>query len=232
MNWNDETLLEFTKIFLKHDCLWNPAHPARSLLTVKKKAYSDVSSEFKSKTGISLNDAVVISKIQYLRSRYRKETNKIFRHSCPGFTYEPPLWFKEMDRCYKTIPGQGDSIIHQTNVDTNQIWVDNDNEQRLNNLEADSNCPLTSQTNNDVSITAEYGNIMQKETTLKIEKPKSDLQTPTDFNSESMLQDDEFDIYGKLLASQLRKLNIEKGLQLQLEIQSLISEARLSDLLA
>lgn len=43
-------------------------------------------------------------------------------------------------------------------------------------------------------------------------------------------KEDEFDIYGKYIASQLRKMDLHKALRLQLEIQSLVSEARLSDI--
>lgn len=42
--------------------------------------------------------------------------------------------------------------------------------------------------------------------------------------------EDEFDIYGKFIASQLRQMNMHRALQLQLEIQSLVSEARMADL--
>lgn len=42
--------------------------------------------------------------------------------------------------------------------------------------------------------------------------------------------EDEFDIYGKFIASQLRQMDMHRALQLQLEIQSLVSEARMADL--
>lgn len=72
---------------------------------------------------------------------------------------------------------------------------------------------------------------------MKGKKPK--LQSPTihrtfgtSINSslESISQEDEFDIYGKYIASQLRRMNLEKALRLQLEIASLVSEARIADL--
>lgn len=43
-------------------------------------------------------------------------------------------------------------------------------------------------------------------------------------------KDDEFDIYGKYIATQLRKMDLQKALRVQVEIQSLVSEARISDL--
>lgn len=52
----------------------------------------------------------------------------------------------------------------------------------------------------------------------------------TDSNTESVTTEDEFDIYGKYIASQLRKMDLHKALRLQLQIQSLVSKARLSGL--
>lgn len=42
--------------------------------------------------------------------------------------------------------------------------------------------------------------------------------------------EDEFDIYGKYIASQLRTMNLKTSLKMKLQIQKLVSEARLSDL--
>lgn len=46
----------------------------------------------------------------------------------------------------------------------------------------------------------------------------------------SSIIEDEFQIYGKYIASQLRQMNLQKALRLQLAIQNLISEARISDM--
>lgn len=69
----------------------------------------------------------------------------------------------------------------------------------------------------------------------KIKKKKIKHKSPvhdysTDSNSESTCKEDEFDIYGKYIASQLRKMDLYKALRLQLEIQNLVSEARISEI--
>lgn len=43
-------------------------------------------------------------------------------------------------------------------------------------------------------------------------------------------KEDEFDIFGKYIATQLRSMNLYKALRLQLEIHSLVNEARVSDI--
>lgn len=42
--------------------------------------------------------------------------------------------------------------------------------------------------------------------------------------------EDEFDIYGKYIASQLRRIGLERALRVQLQIQSIVSEARIDHL--
>lgn len=72
-----------------------------------------------------------------------------------------------------------------------------------------------------------------KKKKIKHRSPSTDCSTfrgSTDSNNESIAKEDEFDIYGKYIASQLRKMDLQKALRVQLEIQSLVSEARISDL--
>lgn len=63
----------------------------------------------------------------------------------------------------------------------------------------------------------------------KLKHRSHSIQNSED-SSFDQTQEDEFDIYGKYIASQLRKMNLQKALRLQLEIQSLVSEARISDI--
>lgn len=43
-------------------------------------------------------------------------------------------------------------------------------------------------------------------------------------------KEDEFDIYGKYIASQLRGMDIQRALSVQLQIQRLVSDARMEQL--
>lgn len=70
-----------------------------------------------------------------------------------------------------------------------------------------------------------YSPKLNKRIKRKKLKRKSIYRTVS--NSE---REDEFDIYGKFIASQLRQMDMHRALQLQLEIQSLVSEARMADL--
>lgn len=74
-----------------------------------------------------------------------------------------------------------------------------------------------------------------KKKKIKHRRPSLDCSDRTflgsiDSSIENSSKEDEFDIYGKYIASQLRKMDLQKALRVQLEIQSLVSEARLSGL--
>lgn len=47
-------------------------------------------------------------------------------------------------------------------------------------------------------------------------------------NSSVTRKDDEFDIYGKYIAAQLRDMELQEALRIQLEIQSIVSAARIT----
>lgn len=105
MRWSEAVTLEFVKIYLKHECLWNPAHPGYKLRYQREQAYSDISAEFKGSTMKSLSVPEVKMKIKNLRTTYVQQVHKILQKSSPDSIYEPSLvWFHEMDRCLKHIP--------------------------------------------------------------------------------------------------------------------------------
>lgn len=137
-----------------------------------------------------------------------------------------------------------DSLISFQSQETQEvdssshIWVDPEGQ---NNLEEDFNPdPLVTNSDDDFeSLKTESSIQIKLESTSpipskKIKKKKLKHRSHSIQNSEDssfdQTQEDEFDIYGKYIASQLRKMNLQKALRLQLEIQSLVSEARISDI--
>lgn len=121
-----------------------------------------------------------------------------------------------------------------------QVWVDQ--ELQNGNIEEINPDPLVPQTDDEYSdaVKTEISTHVKKEKLLspihkKNKKKKFKHKIPiqdysTDSNSENLVKEDEFDIYGKYIASQLRKMDLYKALRLQLEIQNLVSEARISDI--
>ncbi|XP_013166484.1 PREDICTED: uncharacterized protein LOC106116966 [Papilio xuthus] len=247
MRWNEAVTLEFVKIYLKHECLWNPSHPDYKIKYERDKAYADIASEFQLSTMKSLSIPEIKIKIKNLRTTYLQQVHKIIQCSTPDCIYEPSLiWFHEMDQYMKNIPTNRHSALYNTTQETSvvdsscQIWVDQD-QPNDNTEESDTN-PLNPSTDTEYDSTkpgislhikkeADYSS----QTFKKIKKKKtkrlsSEQHYSTDSTSESVALEDEFDIYGKYIASQLRSMDLQKALQLQLEINNLVSRARISDL--
>lgn len=122
-----------------------------------------------------------------------------------------------------------------------QIWVD----QELQHINTDETNPdpLVPQTDDEydsnradepiakVKFEQNSSPIYYK----KLKKKKMRHRSPAKNYSNPTLEygkEDEFDIYGKYIASQLRKMDLHKALRLQLEIQNLVSEARISDIVS
>lgn len=70
----------------------------------------------------------------------------------------------------------------------------------------------------------EYSNMYLKRKKRKLKKSPQFIQSQI----KTWYKDDEFDIYGKYIASQLRKMELQSALQVQLEIQNLMKEAMTS----
>ncbi|CAH0694435.1 unnamed protein product [Spodoptera exigua] len=122
--------------------------------------------------------------------------------------------------------------------DANQkIWLsttDNMEEETLEPFPEDDEYTLILKTEPREVPQISESRYQNKKKKIKHRRPSTDCSERTfvetiDSNIDTA-KEDEFDIYGKYIASQLRKMDLQKALRVQLEIQSLVSEARLSGL--
>lgn len=120
-----------------------------------------------------------------------------------------------------------------------QIWLDQElPDETTEETHPDPLIPIIGE-NRDSNAKEPVSEVKQKNAikrNKKIKKKKSKHRNIcfADSNSECNVTEasnveDEFDIYGKYIASQLRKIDLHKALRLQLQIQTLVSEARISD---
>ncbi|KAG6463859.1 hypothetical protein O3G_MSEX014113, partial [Manduca sexta] len=153
MRWSEAVTLEFVKIYLNHECLWNPAHSGYKLKYEREKAYNEIVTEFKASTMKTLSVPEVKMKIKNLRTTYVQQVHKILQKSSPDCIYEPSLvWFNEMDQCLKHI-----SSIRQTSscnqessdINSNQMWVENE----LQNCNSEETNTLLLPTDDEYDLT-------------------------------------------------------------------------------
>ncbi|RVE49879.1 hypothetical protein evm_005472 [Chilo suppressalis] len=244
MKWSEAVTVEFVKIYMKNECLWNPAHPGYKLKFQREKSYSDIISEFRVSTSKTLTVPEVKMKIKNLRTTYVQQVHKILQKSNPDCIYEPSLvWFHEMDKCLKHIPNNRCANAINTSQETAEvdsscrIWVDQ--ELADGNTHEQNPDPLVPPTDTEHGHNNEHKSEKEKYFTLNHKKSnkrkKIKHKTPnpdcsSDSTPENVATEDEFDIYGKYIASQLRQMDLQKALRLQLAIQNLVSEARISDI--
>lgn len=123
-----------------------------------------------------------------------------------------------------------------------KVWVTEEADTLDGNDDADKD-PFITQAEEDYILLLKSepkdDNAEQKETKYRQKKRKfkhrstsSDTSEP---GSRSILsyesqKEDEFDIYGKYIASQLRGMDIQRALRVQLQIQRLVSDARMEQL--
>ncbi|XP_053611223.1 uncharacterized protein LOC128675682 [Plodia interpunctella] len=237
MRWSESVTLEFVKLYLKHECLWNPSHSDYKLKYARNKAYEDIISDFKIATNKTLTLIEVKMKIRALRTTYSQQVQKILQRSAPDSIYEPSLvWFNEMDQCLKHIsPISRQSHSNDSSeMNPQQIWLNH--ELQNGSLGETTTDPIVSQTDDEFDTEkqkeSESSNRKSKfrRNKKKKNKPRNSIDSTDSISEQNDIQEDEFDVYGKYIATQLRQMSIQRALRVQLEIQNLVSEARISEI--
>lgn len=117
-----------------------------------------------------------------------------------------------------------------------QIWVSQEQQNDTDNPNPD---PLISNSDDDYDSPKTEDSLspikMDNSTSIvskKNKKKKMKHRSTQEYLKDKLeyVKEDEFDIYGKYIASQLRKMDLQKAIRLQLEIQSILSEARIADI--
>ncbi|XP_045451399.1 uncharacterized protein LOC123660343 [Melitaea cinxia] len=250
MRWSENQTFEFVKLYFSYEYLWNSEHEDYKLNKLRLKAYRDIVSEFNTLTGISLSISEIKSKIKNLRSTYSQELNKIKFRSGPHYTYEPTIkWFTYWHKRFQQLRV---SKLHDSLATFEESGVIDNDSQKLWNADETGNTSdeanlqsLIPENNNDLNLYLKSEpedtvpihidrhsprKIRRKKIKQRI--PISDMPDVLQYSLDSNVKldkDDEFDIYGKYIASQLRSMDLKKSLRLQLQIQRLISKGRLSN---
>lgn len=248
MRWTETMTYIFVKLYSKSPCLWNPLDINYKVQKERELAYEKMAKDFHEKTKKYLSTHEVKNKIKALRTTYLQQVKKIWERSTPTYTYMPTIaWFEAMDNILKNTTSSKhiDPQLMPNNIQekpsqtpcVTQGWVDSNSDNELNPATEPLPDPLTNTdegediTIKEESSSPEENNVAPKKKMIKLQKNKR--RTFKNSSKSKVAKNppiDEFDIYGKYIASQLRKMELTKALKMQLAIQNLVSEARLSDL--
>ncbi|XP_045774723.1 uncharacterized protein LOC123873744 [Maniola jurtina] len=234
MKFSERETYQFVKAYFSQEGLWNTKHLAYKSNERRLIAYKAVIEEFKKSTGIQLTLTELRVKIKNLKSTYSQELDKIRRRSSAEHTYKPAMkWFAVWDKYIqaKKVAASLDES-NTTDEENQKTWLPVEDDNSVDPFESNQSNdfvmlikPEPKSKQDEKNAYKRTRNTLEHSTSTEM----SDVTTEY-LNTGNLMKDDEFDIYGKYIASQLRSMDIERALTLQIEIQSLVSGARLADL--
>ncbi|KAJ2945419.1 hypothetical protein O0L34_g230 [Tuta absoluta] len=249
MGWGPEKSHLFVKLYLSHKSLWNIDDEEYKLKQKRSESYRDISKKFHALTNTELTETEVRIKIKSMRSTYIQYLQKLRRERLSVEVLNNSLvWFKDMHKCFSSINiprnfyEEGVSYDQQEDLETN---LENSTQNiAVDTLEEDTSDnpsdPFISPTNDDYVLLLKHE--PEDEPTIPFKRKRkykwsnresieSSLNNSGDCNTRGTIsKEDEFDIYGKYIASQLREMGLQRALRVQLQIQNIVSEARLDSL--
>ncbi|XP_020723102.1 uncharacterized protein LOC126926324 isoform X1 [Bombus affinis] len=208
---NKNQTSKFVTLYREHECLWDIASKDYKNKAMRESALKKICEDMQME-GFGVED--VKNKIKSIRSTYYLELDKIKRSTTSGASgnvYEPKMkWFTELDSFIKNV------VVKRKTPDNN----DSTQSESENNVTA---AP---------TICSEIESSKTKSKKNKMSRLSSIVSSAKLLQNDicRVEEEDEFDVFGKHVAKQLRKLSTEQGIVAQEEIQSVITKYRLNDL--
>ncbi|EEZ99902.1 uncharacterized protein LOC655346 [Tribolium castaneum] len=210
-------LRQYTKVFLKEFIDLYKSHP--SLWQIKNKDYRDRTKKAAAYEVLinkcrevepECDKDTVVKKINSLRTCYRKEFKKVQRSVKAGGEYKPKLWYFDLLSFLNedSLLSGNDSYFYLDEDATNDFFGGHD--------------PLTSQSES----LSESG----PSSPAMFSKNKRKRDEPAEASFMQRLEEDEFDLLGKIYASKLRKLEKAQRIYAEKIINDALFEAELGNL--
>lgn len=233
--WSDMDTFTFLDLYQRHECLWNTKIESYKNHTARTLAIEKIIEEF-GKPDFSIYD--VKTKIKSIRTAYSRELAKIKQSAMSGTSleelYKPHLiWFEKADsflrivtetRSHKSLNLAAGNDLHtvedgpsleetEDKVDTS---LHSSSPLHYRNSQAHDPTPPIMKASKECQTKKRRPNIRP------MEKSVHQPEFVTTRNGE-----DEFDSFGKNVASQLRQLPISRALLTQQKIMSVLTIERI-----
>ncbi|XP_068102449.1 uncharacterized protein [Hyperolius riggenbachi] len=233
---NPEFLKEFLELYRAHPCLWKITSKDYSNRHIKHKAHKELV-----KLCLPLlptaNVELVKSKIQNLRTVFKKELNKVRESQRSGAgaddIYTPRLWYYDLllFTADQEEPRQSVSSLQDTNVEKEP----NEEDPHNQNDSEENTEPSTSQETTQTTQKPQ-GQVARKPHKLPAKKTRKRVSAILEDCEDAMhkattimnQKDDECDAFGNIVATKLRTLSKDKSLMLQSSILDLLNKAQLN----
>ncbi|XP_060804698.1 uncharacterized protein LOC106134696 isoform X2 [Amyelois transitella] len=220
--WSETETLKFVKIYLQYEFLYNPKHKYFRQKKLRHEAYISVSSEFEAATGMKLDEQEIKAKVKILGSTYAQELAKIRKRSDTDNPYSPAMkWFHYWHKYKRVIQQRNAQNSEDDTQETGEISPEtlSEDDQKF---EPELEETIARESDSDEEVETKR---------VKLEDDEHSNKIFTNFVDTSSVSEpeDEFDHYGKYIATVLRGMDMDKALQIQLQIQTLLSGARMED---
>lgn len=218
--WSNETTYKFVSAYVERECLWNINSPLYKHRAAKDAAIYEIENLM----GIEgFNKKEIKQKIKNIRSTYCQELRKMKESESSAIAaelvYVPKVkWFGILDECLKTL--KPESIEDDSNLTKSNI-TDENIEDEINFLDA------------EIEGTLIRTNSRETKPTRRRKKQKTpDNQTVPPMSNEITVSanplplENEFDVFGKHVALQLKSLPLLLALDAQEHIQLYLNRTR------
>ncbi|XP_044766865.1 uncharacterized protein LOC123322867 [Coccinella septempunctata] len=238
LHWTMENIEKFIRLYRQHECLWNPELESYKNIQMKKSAVHRIVADMRM-TG--LTPIVAKERIRSIRTMYRRELNKVIKSSVSGasgkYVYKPKLfWFEQMDAFLRPIAiSRMDaanlgcrSISTSQNADTNEDSDDNFSfqEHRVDEDFTEDTSLAHSEEHRSTSKCSPSIEQSYKKRKLSTNDLYGLHESQSNGNNLSS-EENEFDIFGKFISAQLKKLPLITALQCQQKIQDFLTSKRI-----
>ncbi|XP_047522238.1 uncharacterized protein LOC125061092 isoform X4 [Pieris napi] len=215
--WAEDTTYKFVQEFVKYECLYNCKDPNYKVKGARNAALLKLSKAMNI-PGFGTNEAY--TKMRNLKSTYLQEVKKIKQRtkSRAGTVYNPQIkWFTLLDDAIKAVNVQCNDSGSNMQLDPQYELLDGEPSTSRYNQSAENNPDATPESEQRKSP------IPRKITVQDLSRLVNKVKNVAD----TRRTETEFDIFGKSVAAQLKRLPMHKAIEAQMFIQSYISNLRL-----
>nr|XP_049703706.1 uncharacterized protein LOC126056107 isoform X2 [Helicoverpa armigera] len=231
MKWTEQHTLKFVQAYIKFECLYNV-----KCAEFKNKQLRDAAllklSEAMGNPDFGPKEAY--NKIRSLKSTFSQEHKKVKDSIKSGAglddIYVPNIkWYKVMDDALKAVNvGECRETSSNMNLESqNKINEDNIEPRGTEGEKAVENSSRVGTSSNDSGQSFKRKNPRKRPTLREYDNLLTKAQNVANSVNSSVVSENEFDLFGRMVAVQLKNLPMESAIEAQQYIQNYLSGLRL-----
>ncbi|KAJ0179130.1 hypothetical protein K1T71_004842 [Dendrolimus kikuchii] len=230
--WRVEQTPMFLEHFKNYPTLWNFKTDGYKNRVLRAKAMRALIQDLNIE---GVNERDVKLKIKSIRTRYTCELSKIKRSTetacSPDDIYVPKLyWFKQADEFLHAVcvPRERSSSFHTSKQQSDVTEYENSDEEQ--EISEDKVSEQSQKTNNEQVLASKFlaSRSRKRNHDTPIDRPIKELKPVEDDDKETA--EDEFDLFCRSLAVQLKKMPLQRALICQQKLQSVMIHERLKSI--